>query len=61
MTKKEYLNQPIFPEGNNFLDIALLYNRRKDNKNFEKYRQKVPQLYQEYQWGQDCLMVPIKD
>lgn len=53
-SKKEYLEELSFaPAGENILFIALLYEYRKDETNATKYREQIPDLYQQWQWGLD--------
>lgn len=60
-TKQEYIDSLSYkPEGANLLFIALLYEERGDKVNFEKYKNKVPDLYEQWKLAfNDNLMIPI--
>lgn len=62
LSKKDYLDSLIYcPKGENLLFIALLYERRGDNISFEKYKSKIPELYEQWLLGQDYEAMPIID
>lgn len=61
-TRAEYIRDMEFspsPKGGNILFIALLYELRKDDKTAKKYIDMVPDLYRQWQLGNDNVMIPI--
>lgn len=59
MTKEEYLLDWMCSKEHSLLDIALLYESRNDEATAKKYRDLIPDLYQQWQWGLDNVAVPI--
>ena len=59
MTKEEYLSNWMCSKDNSILDIVLLYESRNDEPTAKKYRDLIPDLYQQWQWGLDNVSIPI--
>lgn len=59
-TRDEYISKlDHLPKGDNLLFIALLYELRNDDKTAKKYIDMVPDLYRQWQLGNDCVMIPV--
>ena len=61
MTKEEYESDWMYSKDNSLLDIVLLYESRKDETTAKKYRDLIPDLYQQWQWGLDDVTIEIDD
>lgn len=61
MTKKEYVSHWMYSKKHSLLDIVLLFESRKDETTAKKYRDLVPDLYQQWQWGLDNVSIAIND
>lgn len=59
MTKEEYVSNWMYSKENSLLDIALLYQSRQNEKTAKKYRDLVPELYQQWKWGLDNVSIPL--
>lgn len=59
MTKDEYLSHWMCTEKHSILDIVLLYESRNDNAKAKKYRDLIPEIYQQWQWGLDNVAIPV--
>ncbi len=60
-SKEEYLEELRFaPKDENLLFIALLYEFRKDKENAKKYKELVPDLYQQWQLALDNKLISKK-
>ncbi|WP_348824025.1 hypothetical protein [Flavobacterium aestuarii] len=59
LTKEEYLSHWMCSKENSILDIVLLYEMRKDETTAKKYRDLIPELYQQWQWGLDNVAIPV--
>ncbi len=59
MTKDEYLSHWMCSKDHSILDIVLLYESRNDNTTAKKYRDLIPELYQQWKWGLDNVAIPI--
>lgn len=57
MTKEEYVSDWMYSKEHSLLDIALLYDSRKDKTAAKKYSDLVPDLYQQWQWGLDNVAI----
>ncbi|MGP2571491.1 hypothetical protein ACT4R9_09650 [Ornithobacterium rhinotracheale] len=58
-TKEEYFSDWIFSYENSILDIVLLYEMRQDENKASQYRQLIPDLYQQWQWGLDNVATSL--
>lgn len=61
ITKEEYESNWMYSKDNSLLDIVLLYESRKDEITAKKYRDLIPDLYQQWQWGLDDVIIEIDD
>lgn len=59
MTKDEYLLHWMCSKEHSLLDIVLLYESRNDEATAKKYRDLIPDLYQQWQWGLDDVAIPV--
>lgn len=59
MTKEEYLSHWMCSKEHAILDIVLLYESRNDETAAKKYRDLIPELYQQWQWGLDNVTIPV--
>jgi hypothetical protein len=57
MSKEEYTTDWMYSKEHSLLDITLLYESRKDETTAKKYRDLIPDLYQQYQWGLDDVAI----
>lgn len=57
MTKAEYLSHWMYSKEHSLLDIVLLYELRKDKAVAKKYRDLIPDVYQQYQLGLDNALI----
>lgn len=57
MTEAEYLTHWMYSDEHSLLDIVLLYELRDDKTTAKKYRDLVPDLYQQYQLGLDNVVI----
>lgn len=57
MSKEEYTTDWMYSKEHSLLDITLLYESRKDETTAKKYRDLIPDLYQQYQWGLDDIAI----
>jgi hypothetical protein len=59
MTKDQYLSSWICSKDHSILDIVLLYESRNDEPAAKKYSTLIPELFQQWQWGIDNLIISI--
>lgn len=59
MTKDEYLSHWMCSKEHSLLDIVLLYETRNDADTAKRYRDLIPDLYQQWQWGLDNVSIAI--
>lgn len=59
MTKEEYLSHWMCSKEHSLLDIVLLYESRNDETTAKKYRNLIPDLYQQWQRGLDNVTIPV--
>ncbi|MBC5839203.1 hypothetical protein [Flavobacterium muglaense] len=59
MTKQQYLTNWMCSKDHSILDIVLLYESRKNEPLAKKYRDLIPDLYQQWQWGLDSIVTSI--
>lgn len=57
MSKEEYTTDWMYSKEHSLLDITLLYESRKDETTAKQYRDLIPDLYQQYQWGLDDVAI----
>lgn len=57
MSKEEYTTDWMYSKEHSLLDITLLYESRKDETTAKKYRNLIPDIYQQYQWGLDDIAI----
>lgn len=59
LSLQDYLEElESSPSGENLLFIALLYKERGDNDMFEKYKNRIPDLYQSWSLKADYFIAP---
>lgn len=59
MPKEEYESHWMYSKDHSLLDIVLLYESRKDETTAKQYRDLIPDLYQQWQWGLDDVINEI--
>jgi hypothetical protein len=59
MTKEEYLSHWMCSKEHSLLDVVLLYESRNDETAAKKYRDLIPELYHQWQWGLDNVTIPV--
>lgn len=57
MSKEEYSADWMFSKEHSLLDITLLYESRNDETTAKKYRDLIPDLYQQHTWGLDNVAI----
>lgn len=57
MSKEEYVTDWMYSKEHSLLDITLLYESRNDETTAKKYRDLIPDLYQQFTWGLDNVAI----
>lgn len=57
MSKEEYTTNWMYSKEHSLLDITLLYESRNDQETATKYRELIPNLYQQYTLGLDNVAI----
>lgn len=60
-TESEYKEKNLNWPEHGLLWICLLYERRGDEKTAKKYRDQVPDLYDQWVIGNDDVAIPVND
>ena len=57
MSKEEYTTNWMYSKEHSLLDITLLYESRNDKETATKYRDLIPNLYQQHTLGLDNVAI----
>lgn len=60
-SESEYREKHLATKETELLWICLLYERRGDAKKAKKYRDQVPDLYDQWVIGNDDVAIPVND